>query len=87
MSIFKKASVTPIVKTVISQGLENPEGHMLPVNEDKGYMKMISGQKLNHVLSEIKKLRDHYAFQEGDKGDAYQHALDIILENIEDRTY
>jgi hypothetical protein len=101
MGIFKKASVTPIVRTVISQGIEEQEqsdAHF-PVDNDRGYMKMLAGDNLNKVLSKLKAYmadirqrradypeHDAQIFCDGAE-EMLSAALNLINSHVENRTY
>lgn len=111
MGIFKKSSVSPIVRSVISQGIEEPSQsednfvHLdkkpvsFPVDNDKGYMKMISGDNLNKILSKLEEYRvdirqrrkdytehDAEIFLDG-AGEMLSAVLDLITSHVENRTY
>lgn len=62
MGIFKKSSVSPIVRSVISQGIEEPSPFVhldkspdtIPVDHST---RMISGDNLNKILSTLEEYR------------------------------
>ncbi len=56
MSIFKKAAVAPIVRSVISQGMGD-DYSIHPIGGDDT-PKMISSDNLNDIINEINMLRE-----------------------------